>query len=161
MKQKLHFFVFFTLSFKFFDRQNNLWSGRHKFTKEDQKNIIFQGCASSRGDEAQPSVWGRNQAHFCAINDFGCASSRRDEAQPRKNDVLCSLVNSSEIGAMRMIWIGVSMILTFMFHRGTPSGEMLGSKHIRRRHDDIIHSTTPHYITLHYTTLHWITLHHK
>ena len=73
MKQKLHFFCFFTLSFKFFDRQNNLWSGRHKFTKEDKKNIIFQGCASSRGDEAQPSVWGRNQAHFCAINDFGCA----------------------------------------------------------------------------------------
>ena len=41
--------------------------------KKIKKNIIFQGCASSRRDEAQPSVWGRNQAHFCAINDFGCA----------------------------------------------------------------------------------------
>ena len=74
MKQKLHFFVFsrFLSSFS---------TGKIIYGLEDinlpkkiiAKNIIFQGCASSRGDEAQPSVWGRNQAHFCVINDFGCA----------------------------------------------------------------------------------------
>ena len=37
------------------------------------KRWVALHLPSMKRDEAQPSVWGRNQAHFCAINDFGCA----------------------------------------------------------------------------------------
>ena len=57
-----------------------------------------------------PAFGGATKLNFCAINDFGCAPKHlvvlhRGEMKrnPGKNDVLCSLVNSSEIGAMRMI----------------------------------------------------------
>ena len=73
MKQKLHFFVFSRFLSSFSTGKIIYGLEDINLPKKIKKNIIFQGCASSRGDEAQPSVWGRNQAHFCAINDFGCA----------------------------------------------------------------------------------------
>ena len=48
---------------------------------------------------AQPSSCLCDKWLWLCSQALGCASSRRDEAQPRKNDVFCSLVNSSEIGS--------------------------------------------------------------
>ena len=56
---------------------------------------------------AQPSSFLCDKWLWLCSQALGCASSRRDEAQPRKNDVFCSLVNSSEIGAIRMIVVVV------------------------------------------------------
>ena len=52
---------------------------------------------------AQPTPFLCDKWPWLCSQALGCASSRRDEAQPWKNDVLCSLVYSSEIRAIQMI----------------------------------------------------------
>ena len=165
MKQKLHFFVFSRFLSSFSTGKIIYGLEDINLPKKIKKYHFPRLCfiegrwSATQRLGSQPSSFLCDKWLWLCSQALGCASSRRDEAQPRKNDVLCSLVNSSEIGAMRMIWIGVSMMLTFMFIVAHPVAKCFDPN---ISDGDMMTWYTPlHHTTLHYTTLHWMTLHHK
>ena len=65
---------------------------------------------------AQPSSFLCDKCLWLCSQALGCASSRQDEAQPRKNDVLCSLVNSSYIVSIRVHFTLMKFIKNIKHH---------------------------------------------